>query len=73
MCNILVVKIIRAFQFLGANEAEHDAKREKAEHANHQNNVNHTVRLSMWPLCSVAGSVLRCHGRQKTRAVEEVL
>lgn len=73
MRNVLMVEIIRAFQFLGANEAEHDAEREKAEHANHQKNVNHTIRLSIWPLCSMVGIVLRCHRRQKTCAVEEVL
>lgn len=49
-----------AFQFLGANVAEHDAEREEAEHADHQNDEQHALRLIWGVLCPLQdGVVLR--------------
>lgn len=68
---------MRALQLLGANVAEHDAECEEAEHANHQDDIHHALRLSVGPgssLRSRLGSVvLRYLRRQYTGAVEAVL
>lgn len=44
--DVLVVRIVRVLQLLGANVAEHDAEREEAEHAHHEKDVQHALRLS---------------------------
>lgn len=70
---------MRALQLLGANVAEHDAKREEAEHANHQKNIHDAWSLSVSPdssrvVHSLLGSVvLRCRQREYAGAVEAVL
>lgn len=77
--NVLVVRIMRTLQFLGANVAEHDAKGEEAEHANHQEDVHDSLRLRVGPgsrcvVHSLLGRVvLRQRRRQYSCAVEPVL
>lgn len=71
---------MRALQLLGADVAEHDAECEEAEHADHQQDVHDSLRLSVDPACSpVLHSLLgsevlgRPRGRQEACAVEAVL
>lgn len=77
--DVLVVWIVRPFQFLGADVAQHDTECEEAEHADHQKDVHHALRLSRSPgsgrmVHSLLGSVvLRCLWRQYACAVEAVL
>lgn len=77
--NVLVIRVLRALQLLGANVAEHDAECEEAEHANHQKDVHHALRLSVGPGSShvgrslLGGVVVRHRWRQHTCAVEAVL
>lgn len=77
--NVLVVRIMRALQLLGANVAEHDAECEEAEHADHQKDIHHALRLRVGPgsghvVHSLLGSVvLRNRWRQYACAVEAVL
>lgn len=61
--DVLVIRVLRALQLLGADVAEHDAKCEEAEHANHQKDVHHALRLSVDPgtsclVQSLLGSVV---------------
>lgn len=77
--NVLVVWIVRALQFLGANVTEHDSKCEETKHANHQKNIYNALRLnvalgsSYMEHCLVGSVVLGLWGRQYACAVEEVL
>ncbi|TNN67742.1 hypothetical protein EYF80_022058 [Liparis tanakae] len=62
--DVLMVRILGALQLLGANVAEHDAKREEAEHADHQEDVHHALGLSVGP-----GSGHGVHGRLRSGVV----
>lgn len=77
--NVLVVRIVRALQLLGANVTEHDSKCKETEHTNHQKDIYNALRLNvaLGSGCMVhclLGSVVLGRGvRQYTCVVEAVL
>lgn len=77
--NVLVVRIMRALQLLGANVTEHDSKCEEAEHANNQKDIHNALRLKVrqssrhMVRCLLGSVVLAYRGRQYTCVVEAVL
>lgn len=79
MGDVLVVRVLGALQLLGADVAEHDAEREEAEEAHHQDDVHQLLRLGVASgrsclLQGLMGSgVSRRGGRLKAAGVEAVL
>lgn len=68
MGDVLMVRVLGALQLPGADVAEHDAEREEAERAHHQQDVQDPLRLRPLLQGMMGAGVLRLRG-----AVEAVL